>query len=110
MKQWAACILILFLFPCLVDADWSGIHEVAVSGNYAYVCGNEGLQIINIADPYSPTLAGSYEMMGRMLEGVAVSGNYAYVCENLHGYEGLRIINVANPYSPTLAGFIPNQA
>ena len=76
-------------------------HGVFVSGNYAYVAdGSSGLQIINIANPSSPTLAGSYDTPG-FAGRVFVSGSYAYVAD---GSSGLQIINITNPSSPTLAG------
>jgi len=97
MKHWAACILILLLLPCL--ASGLNAQAVAVSGNYVYVAdGRSGLQIINVANPHSPSLASSLDT--GYAEGVAVSGNYVYVADY---YYGLKIINVANPHSPSLA-------
>ena len=93
----------------------TGIHytdktdKVTVSGNYAYVTTNnsngidpedEGLQIIDISTPSSPTLTGTYNTPGTA-RGVTVSGNYAYVAD---GYEGLQIVDISTPSSPTLTG------
>ena len=52
--------------------------DVYVTGDYAYVAdGGSGLQIIDITDPTTPILAGSYDTPG-FAQGIYVSGNYAY--------------------------------
>ncbi|SET01770.1 Uncharacterized conserved protein [Methanococcoides vulcani] len=80
------------------DADeWKG---VAVAGNYAYVADEEnGLVILDISDPTSPTLAGSYDTAG-LAGHVDVAGNYAYVADFENG---LVILDISDPTSPTLA-------
>lgn len=41
------------------------IEVVAVNGNYAYIAdGSNGLVIVDISDPSSPTVAGSYDTDG----------------------------------------------
>ena len=75
--------------------------DVAIAGTVAYVADRQsGLQIINIANPASPTLIGSYDTPDEAY-GVAISGTRAYVADNLGG---LQIIDVSNPASPTLLG------
>ncbi len=65
---------------------------VFVSGSYAYVAdGTSGLQIIDVSNPVSPALAGSYDTPG-YAHGVSVSGSYAYVAD---GGSGLGIIDVS---------------
>ena len=72
-----------------------------MAGNYAYVAdGNNGLVIVDISNPASPTLKGSYDTAG-FAEDVVVAGNYAYVAD---GNNGFVIIEISNPASPTLAG------
>jgi len=62
---------------------------VAVAGSYAYVAdGNWGLQVIDISDPASPTIAGDVYTPG-YASGVAVAGSYAYVAD---GNWGLQIL------------------
>jgi hypothetical protein len=69
-------------------------------GNYAFVAdGSSGLQIINISNPNTPTLAGSYDTPG-YTEGVQVVGNYAYITDAYSGE--LQVINISNPNAPTL--------
>ncbi|NGX43622.1 MAG: hypothetical protein K940chlam7_01920, partial [Chlamydiae bacterium] len=75
-------------------------RSVAVSGNYAYVAGDSGLQIIDVANVANPTLAGSYDTPGWAFD-VVLSGNYAYVANE---GSGLLIIDVSNVTNPTLTG------
>ena len=75
--------------------------EVVVSDNYAYVADDfNGLLIINISDPTTPTLTRSYNTTG-IAEAVAVSGSYAYVADFDNG---LVIVNISEPENPTLEG------
>jgi Ca2+-binding RTX toxin-like protein len=65
---------------------------VQVVGSYAYVADwGSGLQIIDISNPTTPTLKGTYDTSGTA-ESVQVVGNYAYVAD-LEG--GLKIIDVS---------------
>ena len=76
-------------------------NDVTVSGRYAYVAaGGSGLQIIDISNPSSPTLIGTYNTPNFAYD-VTVSGNYAFVAD---GTSGLQIIDISNPSSPTLTG------
>ena len=77
--------------------------DVAVAGNYAYVADyEEGLHVVDITNPASPILRGSYPTAGHA-KGVAVAGNYAYLVHEMDG--GLRIIDVSDPFSPLEKGF-----
>ena len=71
-----------------------------MSGSYAYVADrDDGLDIIDISDPSSPTLTGNFNTSGVAVD-VAVIGNYVAVV----GIFGLVIIGVSDPSSPYLAG------
>ncbi len=82
--------------------DTPGVaQDVYVTRGYAYVAdGSSGLQVINVSNPASPTLAGAYDTPDYAWD-VFVSGSHAYVVD--YG-SGLQIIDVSNPASPTLAG------
>ncbi|GAG71715.1 unnamed protein product, partial [marine sediment metagenome] len=83
-------------------ATWN----VFVDGNYAYMAsGGPGIQIINISDPASPKLTGSYNTPGRDSD-VFISGGYAYVTDEYVTSKttGLQILNISNPSNPTLTG------
>ncbi|MBF0129304.1 MAG: DUF4347 domain-containing protein [Alphaproteobacteria bacterium] len=76
-------------------------YGVAVSGNYAYVADDRaGLRVIDISNPVSPSLLGTYDTPG-YASGVVVNGTYAYVADL---NRGLQVINISNPASPSLAG------
>jgi hypothetical protein len=74
---------------------------VYVSGKYVYLAdGTSGFQIIDISNPVSPTIIGTYNTSGTAY-GVYVSGKYAYVADS---DSGLQIIDILNPSSPTITG------
>jgi hypothetical protein len=65
--------------------------EVVLSGNYAYVVDEtSGLKIIDVNDPTTPTLVGSYDTPNNAQD-VAIFENYAYVT-----YSGL-VSSLLNP-------------
>ncbi|MCK4543972.1 T9SS type A sorting domain-containing protein, partial [candidate division WOR-3 bacterium] len=73
-----------------------------VKDTVAYVADyNDGLRLINVSNPTSPTEIGFYDT-GDEAWGVYVKDTIAYVAD---GGDGLRLINVANPTSPTEIGF-----
>ncbi|MCP4350851.1 MAG: hypothetical protein GY795_35745, partial [Desulfobacterales bacterium] len=81
-----------------------------VSGNYAYLACGDGLKVINISNPASPSLTGSYDSpkigdVSMPAYDVHVSGNYAYV---VFAADGLRIIDISNPASPSPTGHYNN--
>ena len=86
-----------------------GNNELYVFGKYAYVAvGGNGLQIIDVSNPASPTTISTYDTTGNS-QGVFVSGSYAYVAD---GSSVLQIINISNPAVPRLSGTYntPNDA
>ncbi|MDB4542027.1 tandem-95 repeat protein, partial [bacterium] len=73
-------------------------REVVVDGNYAYVAdGQQGLTVVDVSDPESPTLAGNYDPYPDIGD-VAISGGYAYLA-NQSG--GVRVVSIADPSNPT---------
>lgn len=82
--------------PPKVDAT-----DVDVAGGYAYVAaGEDGLRIVEITDPLSPTEYSLFDPPGSFA-GVQVSGDYAYVAD---AQNGLRVINIADPQYPYQPG------
>ena len=82
----------------------SAARDVFVSGSYAYIAStanNQELQVIDITEPATPTLAGSFNSPGSS-DGtsVYVVGNTAYITD-----ARLNILNVTNPASVSLIGF-----
>lgn len=75
------------------------IADIKVRGNYAYIANQyNGLQIIDISNPASPQVVGSYKTQSSAWN-VALSGDFAYVPMG----NSLYIINISNPSAPTLA-------
>lgn len=76
-------------------------YSVAVSGDTVYVADLlEGLQIIDVSEPGTPTLRGAYDTPDFAYD-VAISGTTAYVAD--FG-AGLQIIDASDPDSPALFG------
>ncbi len=79
-----------------------GVH---VSGDLALVVdGTYGLQVIDISNPASPALLGTYDPPGLSAEGVHVAGDHAFVVHGNLGAYGLQVVDISNPASPTLLG------
>ena len=77
------------------------ISGVKISGNYAYVAtGDNGLVIVDVTNPSSPTFKGKYYTSGSIYS-IAVSGNYAYAADFT---KGLLVIDISNSFSPVLKG------
>jgi hypothetical protein len=72
-----------------------------VDGDYAYTgIGHDGLHIIDVTDPFSPTLTGVYTVADSIYD-VALMQGFAYLAADA---AGLLIVDVSNPVSPTLTG------
>jgi hypothetical protein len=76
--------------------------DVAVSGNYAYLAGDDGLRVLDVTDPLHPTIVGSVAMPAPS-SGLAVSESHAYVAV---GNFGLQVVDVGNPENPWIAGSV----
>jgi hypothetical protein len=72
---------------------------IDVRGDFAYIASwGSGVQVVNIANPYSPYTAGSYQTPGISRE-LKVDGSYVYDADDT---SGLQIIHVADPIPNTL--------
>lgn len=75
--------------------------DVEVLDNYAYVSAEtSGLQIIDISDPTSPLLIGSYNAQGCVWR-VQVSNKYAYIAV---GDSSIQIVDISDPKMPIIQG------
>jgi hypothetical protein len=77
-------------------------REVAVVGDYAYICDWGTLRIVDVSDPTTPVEVGFYSPPygdGPCMT-MAVAGNYVYT----GGYYTLNILDVTNPAAPALVG------
>jgi hypothetical protein len=86
--------------PTVGEIDLPGeTQKVKVSGNYAYLaCKQEGLYIVDVANPASPVRKGSYNTTGYATS-LDVMGNLVAVSS---GVGGVYLFDVANPSEPVL--------
>ena len=79
----------------------SGLYGMAVRDNYVYAAAasppSARLQVLNIANPASPSPVGSLAITGAT--DVALSGPYAFVTA---GTGGLKVVDISNPLAPSL--------
>lgn len=78
------------------DLPFKSLSSVTVEGGYAYVCSNDGFEIIDVSDVTNPFKVGGYDN-GKGL-GIDIVGNYAFVCEL---ERGVAIYDISNPSAPT---------
>ncbi len=79
---------------------WSS--GVAVEGDYAYVTSEQGLFVIDVSDPGSPSIVGGEALTD--IYGVAVSGSFVY----LAGYPDFRVFDVSDPSDPVPRDSVPS--
>lgn len=78
-------------------------REIVVDGNLAYLAvGDEGLQIVDIADPTEPAMVGSVRTRG-FANGIAVGNGTAWIAATRSGVRGY---DVTDPGSPRLIGAV----
>jgi len=92
-----------------------------ISGNYAYVLGDNGNQgsgstaaqfyVVNIANPASMTVVSTTSITGSIYlgqSGIRVVGNYVYLvsCTGTASTNLLQIYNVSNPAAPAFVGSV----
>lgn len=82
-------------------------RDVAVKGNYAYVVGGRGLDIIDITNPEAPTLIRNKELEN-IVNSVTVANDYLYA-EQYSEYDILSskklvILDITDPTIPRIVG------
>ncbi len=88
-----------------------GLNSISVMGNYAYVAHNDGdnqLQIINISNPDSVSLAAQVSLQVNTQEALSVFAldNYAYVGSESSSGKEFQIFDVSNPLSPSFVSSV----
>jgi hypothetical protein len=76
------------------------VGHITLHGKHAYLVNENVFQVVDVANPAMPRIAGSYQPKAH-LGPVAVSGDHAYVVE-----KGalLRVLDVSNPAQPRVVG------
>lgn len=93
------------LSTLLLTGDLSNLY---VSGDYAYVVSDDNakeLQVINVTNKSSPTLAGTYNAPGTQdAMGVYVVGTKLYMTRQNGGQDEFAVLDISNPTNPSLLG------
>lgn len=81
------------------------VTDIAISDGYVYAVifngdGSNSLLVVDISDPLSPKVAGSYNLADDYALSVTVSGNYVY----LGRYYDMTILDISNPSAPKFVG------
>ena len=79
--------------------------EVTVDGDLAYCTSNNGLVIVNIADPACPKLVKSVDIRGGIRD-VTVMDGYAFLAA---GNQGIHVLDVSSPANPIEVGRCPGK-
>ncbi len=80
-------------------------NDVCVSGNYAYVAGEQSVYILSTEDTVTFDLVGGIALPGKSRK-LIVDGQYIYVADD---NRGLQIIDAADPSTPILAAAVPTD-
>ncbi|MEE9410790.1 MAG: hypothetical protein V3V41_07675 [Candidatus Heimdallarchaeota archaeon] len=75
-------------------------YDVSISGDYAYITSNDGLDIVNIQDPYNPKKITILEISHGAF-GVFIKDDFAFIAA---GGSGLVIADISDPTNPTILG------
>jgi hypothetical protein len=84
----------------LVLPRWSA-RDIAARGEFVYLVGNAGLQVVQVGASGMPVLSAVVET-GATPTGVRLEGNHAYV--SLQWPSGVQIYDVRDPHAPVFVG------
>jgi len=92
------------------DSRFDYTNGIYILDNYAYVISDDGLVILDVSNPRSPTIIASFEELKnerkffnlKDSEGIFVLDKFAYILND----STLAIVNVSNPNTPILTGLI----
>ncbi len=122
---WLFCVVVI-LFLMIIPLTWAQFkiqlvgrdpfgkaNAVFVTSNFAYVCVESTLLILNVGNPANIIKAGAFEIPDTAND-VFISGNYAYIAygdNNMATAEnGLYIVNISNPSAPWEVGSYSTSA
>jgi hypothetical protein len=78
----------------------NAIRDAAVSGDYAFMTSDSGLQVVSLNPLWVPRGVATYR--AENLEQVCVSGNYAFVTQASD--DSLLVLDISSPENPTRVG------
>ncbi|MGV3721008.1 MAG: hypothetical protein ACO1SX_08860, partial [Actinomycetota bacterium] len=79
------------------DGLLTGANHIEVAGTFAYITGDQGLVIVDLADPLKPKVAARISAPElRSPVRVTVQFRYAFVCDA----DGLKVVEVLDPRKP----------
>jgi len=67
--------------PTILKISNSYATKIIVVDNFAYIASGDGLRIVDVSNPLTPTIKGTYlrEQLGSNAEDLAILGNFAYI-------------------------------
>jgi hypothetical protein len=89
-------------FTELGHLDGITAYHVKISGIYAFVGTQQGIQIVDIHVPQSPTVIGGF-LQDAGVTSIRLDGHYAYVSQ----YDMLKIVDIADPTTPEVISSVP---
>jgi len=90
------------------DGMLNGAVNLAVAGNYVYICCDRGIVLVNIDNPMKPRIVGEVgSSLIKKPTAIAIQFRYAFVCDA----EGVKVIDLTLREEPKLVkgSFIPLQ-
>jgi hypothetical protein len=91
--------------PVLVGSYEIDASDVVVEGQIAYALSNDGLHLIDLAEPAGPKIRGSYSTTLAATSFI-ISEGFAYLADPA---EGVAVVDVSNPADPKRIGIYPTQ-
>jgi len=77
----------------------NGAVNLAIAGDFAYICCDAGVIVVSIANPKQPRIVGSIiTPLIKKPKAIAVQFRYAFVCDA----EGVKVIDITSPENPKL--------
>ncbi|HWQ90876.1 MAG TPA: hypothetical protein VN673_04340 [Clostridia bacterium] len=95
-------VMLNVLPPMTQKGSWGqGAEDVLVTNGLAFVAqGSEGLAILNVSNPATPTLLNKFDTPG-YASALHLEDGLAFLAD---GGSGLQILNISNPAAPSLTG------
>jgi hypothetical protein len=95
--------------PAVVTTLYLSAIDVVTTPQHAYMVGNNGLHIFDMADLENPTEISSSDIPEATA--IFVEGNYAYVGQEDHNGVsfGVRIVDITDPSNPDQKGFFETK-